>query len=83
MFLTLFTVKHAGVSTTSKKGEESRNEKTLSEARLEEPPEDVKQGSLAVEAAQPEHQTKGEKTLKDAVKPKHKRKKKQSSAAAS
>ncbi|PON59092.1 hypothetical protein PanWU01x14_162110 [Parasponia andersonii] len=81
-FLTLLTVKHAGVS-TSKKGEESRNQKTLSEARLEERPEDVKQGSLAVEAAQPERQTKGEKTLKDAVKPKHNRKKKQSSAAAS
>lgn len=82
MLLTLLTVKHTGTP-ASKKKEESINEKTFSEAKLEEPPEDGDQGSLPVEAAQAEQQTKGEKTLKDAVKPKHKRKKKQSSTGAS
>ncbi|PON70415.1 Guanosine pentaphosphate synthetase I/polyribonucleotide nucleotidyltransferase [Parasponia andersonii] len=72
-----------GVSTASKKREESSSDKTFSEVRLEEPPDDGNQGSLALEVAQPKERTKSEKTLKDAVKPKHKRKKKQSSAAAS
>ena len=80
--MTLLTAKHAGISTACKNGEESRNEKTFSEAKQEEPPEDFNQGSLPVEAAQPEQQ-KGSKSLKDAVKPKHKRKRKQSSTGAS
>ncbi|XP_062109909.1 exosome complex component RRP45A-like [Humulus lupulus] len=72
-----------GTSTANKKQEESKKENTLSEAKLEEPPKVVNQGSLAVEPAQSEQQSKGEKTLKDAVKPKHKKKKKQSSTGAS
>uniref|UniRef100_A0A803Q9H9 Protein ECERIFERUM 7 n=1 Tax=Cannabis sativa TaxID=3483 RepID=A0A803Q9H9_CANSA len=72
-----------GRSTTNKKQEELKKDHTLSEIKLEEPPTVVNQGSLAVDPAQPEQQSKGEKTLKDAVKPKHKRKKKQSSTGAS
>ncbi|XP_062084090.1 exosome complex component RRP45A isoform X1 [Humulus lupulus] len=72
-----------GTSTANKKQEESKKENTLSEAKLEEPPKAVNQGSLAVESVQSEQQSKGEKTLKDAVKPKHKRKKKQSFTGAS
>lgn len=72
-----------GTSTSSKKQEESRNEKMSGVGKLVETPKDVNQGSLPVEAAQAEQQTKGEKTLKDAVKPKNKRKKKPSSSGAS
>lgn len=72
-----------GTSTSNKKQEESRNEKMSGVTKLVETPEDVNQGSLPVEAAQAEQQTKGEKTLKDAVKPKNKRKKKPPSSGAS
>ncbi|KAF4394344.1 hypothetical protein G4B88_018494 [Cannabis sativa] len=72
-----------GRSTTNKKQEDPKKDHTLSEIKLEEPPTVVNQGSLAVDPAQPEQQSKGEKTLKDAVKPKHKRKKKQSSTGGS
>lgn len=83
MFLLIVSVEHAGTSTSSKKQDESRNEKMSGVAKLLETPEDVNLGSLPVEAAQAEQQTKGEKTLKDAVKPKNKRKKKPPSSGAS
>ncbi|EXB93334.1 Exosome complex component rrp45 [Morus notabilis] len=72
-----------GASTASKKQEVSKNEKMHGVAKLEETTKDVNEGFLPVEAAQAEQPTRGEKTLKDAVKPKNRRKKNQSSTGAS
>ncbi|KAL5567090.1 hypothetical protein UlMin_030254 [Ulmus minor] len=72
------TLASRGTSTASKKQEDdSRDEKASHEANQEELPEAVvNQESLPTKATQAAPQTKGEKTLKDAVKPKNKRKKK-------
>lgn len=75
LFDLLLYREHAGASTASKKQEVSKNEKMHGVAKLEETTGDVNEGFLPVEAAQAEQPTRGEKTLKDAVKPKNKRKK--------
>ncbi|XP_007029579.2 PREDICTED: exosome complex component RRP45A isoform X1 [Theobroma cacao] len=67
-----------GLSTPNKKKGSSSDEKP-GEAEREEPYKDVNPKLSAVDASETEMQTKGQKTLKDAVKPKNKRKKKGSS----
>ncbi|XWS42878.1 hypothetical protein CRYUN_Cryun16bG0051900 [Craigia yunnanensis] len=67
-----------GLSTLNKIKESSVEEKPR-EAEREGPYEDVNPKSSAIDASISEMQTKGLKTLKDAVKPKNKRKKKGSS----
>ncbi|GMY16245.1 exosome complex component RRP45A-like isoform X1 [Fagus crenata] len=66
-----------GISTPSRKEKDSRGENTSSEAKPVEPREDINIAS-PIEAAETVLRTSGEKTLKDAVKPKNKRKKKSS-----
>lgn len=68
-----------GTSTPSRKEKDSRGENTSSEAKPVEPREDINIASSPIEAAETVLRTSGEKTLKDAVKPKNKRKKKSSS----
>lgn len=79
----MLCMKCAGMSTASRQQKDSKGEKLSSKARLEEPSENVNPVSPTVEAAQAAQQANGEKTLKDAVKPKNKRKKKQFSSASS
>ncbi|XVF42917.1 hypothetical protein PTKIN_Ptkin01aG0403700 [Pterospermum kingtungense] len=68
-----------GLSTPNKKKESSGEEKPI-EAEGEEPLEDVNPKWSSIDASSRiEMQAKGQKTLKDAVKPKKKRKKKDSS----
>lgn len=63
----------------SKKQKDLRNKEKSSHAKLEEPVEDIKRTTLSIESVQNSLQNTGEKTLMDAVKPKHMRKKKQAS----
>ncbi|KAJ0021052.1 hypothetical protein Pint_31012 [Pistacia integerrima] len=70
-----------GTLTPKKKQEDLTGEKKPSEVRPEEPPEDINTASSAIDASGTGLRKDGEKTLKDAVKPKHKRKKRASSAA--
>lgn len=73
------TLASQGLSTTNRK-KESSGEKKTSEAERERPYEDANPKSSAIDASRIEmQQTKGQKTLKDAVKPKNKRKKRGSS----
>ncbi|XP_022743715.1 exosome complex component RRP45A-like [Durio zibethinus] len=67
-----------GLSTPNKKKESSGEEKPSGTER-EGPYDDVNPKSSAINTSRIEIQTKGQKTLKDAVKPKNKRKKKGSS----
>jgi len=69
-------VKYAGVSTrhVKQKGSEENSPKT----DPEKPTEDIKQATLATDTSGTALQTNGEKTLKDAVKPKNKRRKRAS-----
>ncbi|OMO51126.1 hypothetical protein COLO4_37803 [Corchorus olitorius] len=67
-----------GFSTTKKKKDSSVEERP-SEAEGDKPSEDVNMNTSVVDASMTKMQSKGQKTLKDAVKPKNKRKKKASS----
>ncbi|KAJ7959730.1 Exosome complex component RRP45B like [Quillaja saponaria] len=67
------------VMSTQSKIKESRDEKVSNEAKPEQPSENTKPASSSIEAAQTDIQNNEEKTLKDAVKPKNKRKKRASS----
>ncbi|KAK3416564.1 hypothetical protein EUGRSUZ_H02323 [Eucalyptus grandis] len=64
----------------SKKQKESQSKKSTQQASPKGSAEEMKAISPATESAKIASQTHGEKTLKDAVKPKHKRKKKAPSA---
>lgn len=66
---------------TRKKQQDSISDRKPCEIKPEEPPEDIKPASSAIDAPRTGLQKDGEKTLKDAVKPKHKRKKKAYSTA--
>lgn len=77
------THEHAGTSTPSRKEKDLRGENISREAMPVEPPVDNILASSPIEAAKTPLQTIGEKTLKDAVKPKNKRKKKASSTGGS
>ncbi|XP_015875722.3 exosome complex component RRP45A isoform X1 [Ziziphus jujuba] len=70
-----------GMSTANRQQKDSKGEKLSSETRLEEHSESVTLVSPPIEVAQAAQQANGEKTLKDAVKPKNKRKKKKFSGA--
>ncbi|XP_062173217.1 exosome complex component RRP45A-like [Alnus glutinosa] len=72
-----------GTSTPSRKEKDSRGENISREAMPVEPPEDNILASSPIEVAKTPLRTNGEKTLKDAVKPKNRRKKKASSAGGS
>lgn len=69
------------MSTANRQQKDSKGEKLSSETRLEEHSESVTLVSPPIEVAQAAQQANGEKTLKDAVKPKNKRKKKKFSGA--
>lgn len=74
-------IKFAETSKRSKKQKDLQNEKPpQQEASPKESPEDIKATATATESSNIATQTHGEKTLKDAVKPRHKRKKKAPSA---
>ncbi|VVA37774.1 PREDICTED: exosome [Prunus dulcis] len=62
-----------GMSMTTKKQNDPKGEETTSGAKPEEPPEDINPKPSPIRAAETAEQTNGEKTLKDAVKPKNKR----------
>ncbi|KAJ4724339.1 Exosome complex component RRP45B like [Melia azedarach] len=70
-----------GTSTAKKKQPDPIAERKPSESKPEELPEDINPASAAKDASGTGLRKGGEKTLKDAVKPKHKRKKRQSSTA--
>ena len=72
---------HAGITMPSRKEQDSRGENMSGEAKPVEPPEDINVSSSNIEASETLLRTNGEKTLKDAVKPKNKRKMKSSSAS--
>lgn len=74
--------KHAGTATPIKNEKDSMGENSSCEVKPVEPTEDINSASLT-EAADTVLQTNREKTLKDAVKPKHKRKNKASFASES
>lgn len=69
--------KHAGTATPSRNEKDVMGENLSREVKRVEPPEDLKSAS-PTEAADTVLQTNREKTLLDAVKPKHKRKNKAS-----
>lgn len=58
---------------TTKKQNDSKGEETTSGPKPEEPPEDINPKPSPIRPAETAEQTNGEKTLKDAVKPKNKR----------
>lgn len=72
---------HAGITMPSRKEQDSRRENMSGEAKPVEPPEDINVSSSNIEASETLLRTNGEKTLKDAVKPKNKRKMKSSSTS--
>lgn len=72
---------YAGTLTPKKKQQALAGDKKPSEVKPEEPPEDINSASSAIDASGTGIQKDREKTLKDAVKPKHKRKKRASSTA--
>lgn len=72
---------HAGITMPSRKEQDSRGENMSGEAKPAEPPEDINVSSSNIEASETVLRTNGEKTLKDAVKPKNKRKMKSSSTS--
>lgn len=72
-----------GTSTPSRKEKDSRGENMSCKAEPAEPSEDNSLAPSPIEVAKTPLRTNGEKTLKDAVKPKNKRKKKASSAGES
>lgn len=82
LHLTCVTHKHAGTATPSRNEKDSMGENSSSEVKPVELPEDINSAS-PTEAADTVLQTNREKTLKDAVKPKHKRKNKASFASGS
>lgn len=75
--------KHAGISTPSRKEKGLREGNMSCEAKPVEPHDDVSLVSAPIETVGTALQTNIEKTLKDAVKSKHKRKKKASSTGGS
>lgn len=77
----MWSLKLAGTSTAKKKQPDPIAERKPSESKPEELPEDINPASAAKDASGTGLRKGGEKTLKDAVKPKHKRKKRQSSTA--
>lgn len=72
---------HAGTTMPSRKEQDSRGENMSGAAKQVEPPQDINVSSSNIEASETVLQTNGEKTLKDAVKPKNKRKMKSSSTS--
>jgi len=74
-------VKHAGISTQHMEQKESKENSPKMDT--EKPTEDIKQATLATDTSGTALETNGEKTLKDAVKPKNKRRKRASSMNAS
>ncbi|KAK4608452.1 hypothetical protein RGQ29_002029 [Quercus rubra] len=70
-----------GITMPSRKEQDSRGENMSGEAKPVEPPEDINVSSSNIEASETVLRTNGEKTLKDAVKPKNKRKMKSSSTS--
>ncbi|XP_030951611.1 exosome complex component RRP45A-like isoform X1 [Quercus lobata] len=70
-----------GTTMPSRKEQDSRGENMSGEAKPVEPPEDINVSSSNIEASETVLRTNGEKTLKDAVKPKNKRKMKSSSTS--
>ncbi|XP_044468838.1 exosome complex component RRP45A-like isoform X2 [Mangifera indica] len=79
-FLKVSLASH-GTLTPKKKQQALAGDKKPSEVKPEEPPEDINSASSAIDASGTGIQKDREKTLKDAVKPKHKRKKRASSTA--
>lgn len=73
--------KSAGVLTANTRETDSKGEKVGSKAQPDDMVAVTMDSSAAIEVSQGESQMHVEKTLKDAVKPKHKRKKKVSAAA--
>ncbi|KAM1342850.1 hypothetical protein ACFX2F_007117 [Malus domestica] len=71
----------AGMSMPNQKPEDSKGEETTSEAMPEEPPEDINPMPSSIEGAETAERTNGEKTLKDAVKPKNKRPRKKNGSS--
>ncbi|TXG73263.1 hypothetical protein EZV62_001842 [Acer yangbiense] len=69
------------VKVAPEKKPDSVGERKPTELKPEEPPEDNKSASMKIEASEAGLRKDGPKTLKDAVKPKHKRKKKASAVA--
>ena len=72
---------HAGTTMPSRKEQDSRGENMSGAAKQVEPPQDINVSSSNIEASETVLRTNGEKTLKDAVKPKNKRKMKSSSTS--
>lgn len=70
-----------GKTLPSRKEQDSRGENMSGEAKPVEPPEDINVSLSNIEASETVLRTNGEKTLKDAVKPKNKRKMKSSSTS--
>lgn len=62
-----------GMSMATKKQNDSKGEEATSGAKPEGPPEDINPKPSPISPAETAEQTNGEKTLKDAVKPKNKR----------
>lgn len=77
----MLSINYAGTVTPKKKQQDLVGKKKPSEVKPEEPPEDINPASSVVDATGTGTQKDGNKTLKDAVKPKNKRKKRASSAA--
>lgn len=71
-----------GTLTPKKKQPDPTGERKPNESKPEEPPEDVIPTTSAMDVSETGVHKGGEKTLKDAVKPKHKRKKRASSSTA-
>ncbi|KAL0000012.1 hypothetical protein SO802_019614 [Lithocarpus litseifolius] len=70
-----------GIKMPRRKEQDSRGENMTGEAKPVEPSEDINVSSSNIEASETVLWTNGEKTLKDAVKPKNKRKMKSSSTS--
>ncbi|KAK3205229.1 hypothetical protein Dsin_019275 [Dipteronia sinensis] len=69
------------VEVTPEKKPDSVGERKPTELKPEDPPEDNKSASMEIEASEAGLRKDGPKTLKDAVKPKNKRKKRASAGA--
>lgn len=72
----------AGTLTPKKKQQDPTGERKPNESKPEESPGDVIPTTSVMDVSETGVHKGGEKTLKDAVKPKHKRKKKASSSTA-
>lgn len=78
----MWSLQLVGTLTPKKKQRDPTGERKPSESKPEEPPEDVIPTSSAMDVSETRVHKGGERTLKDAVKPKHKRKKRVSSSTA-